>query len=52
MFLPRKFKTAFADGSKDRAAIRFYDIGARARKSEDGQLGFGFLLVAAWDTPP
>ena len=40
MFLPRKFKIAFAGGAEDRAATRFYDIGVRARLSDSGERGF------------
>ena len=52
MFLPRKFKIAFAGGSEDRAAIRFYDIGARARKSEDGKLGFEIFVGGGMGRTP
>ncbi|MBS0349244.1 MAG: nitrite/sulfite reductase [Proteobacteria bacterium] len=40
LFLPRKFKIAIAGGEEDRAAVRFHDIGARARVAEDGRIGF------------
>ena len=40
MFLPRKFKIAISGGAEDRAAVRFHDIGARARVSADGRRGF------------
>lgn len=39
-FLPRKFKIAIAGGEEDRAAVRFHDIGARARCNEQGEPGF------------
>ena len=39
-FLPRKFKIAFAGGAEDRAALRFHDIGAAARRSDEGRPGF------------
>ncbi|NMG72408.1 nitrite/sulfite reductase [Parazoarcus communis] len=39
-FLPRKFKIAIAGGEEDRAAVRFHDIGARARLNERGEAGF------------
>jgi sulfite reductase (NADPH) hemoprotein beta-component len=40
LFLPRKFKIAISGGAEDRAAVRFHDIGARARMAADGRLGF------------
>ena len=40
MFLPRKFKIAISGGAEDRAAVRFHDIGARARQAADGRIGF------------
>ncbi|MBL8434014.1 MAG: nitrite/sulfite reductase [Zoogloea sp.] len=40
MFLPRKFKIAISGGAEDRAAVRFHDIGARARHAADGRIGF------------
>jgi sulfite reductase (NADPH) hemoprotein beta-component len=40
LFLPRKFKIAIAGGEEDRAAVRFHDIGARARVADDGRIGF------------
>ncbi len=40
MFLPRKFKIAISGGAEDRAAVRFHDIGARARRDADGRIGF------------
>ncbi len=39
-FLPRKFKIAFVGGEADRAAVRFHDIGVRARRGEEGEPGF------------
>lgn len=39
-YLPRKFKMAFTGASEDRAAIKFHDIGYRAKKSEQGEVGF------------
>lgn len=44
LFLPRKFKIAFSGGEEDRAAVRFHDIGARARISDDGKLGFAIYV--------
>ncbi|AVR88348.1 MULTISPECIES: nitrite/sulfite reductase [Thauera] len=40
LFLPRKFKIAIVGGAEDRAAVRFHDIGARARRNEQGEPGF------------
>ena len=40
LFLPRKFKIAISGGAEDRAAVRFHDIGARARQAADGRIGF------------
>lgn len=40
LFLPRKFKIAIAGGGEDRAAIRFHDIGALAKRDADGRPGF------------
>ena len=44
-FLPRKFKIAISGGAEDRAAVRFHDIGARARQAADGRLG---AVQAGW----
>jgi len=44
LFLPRKFKIAFSGGEEDRAAVRFHDIGARARISDDGKPGFAIYI--------
>ncbi len=40
LFLPRKFKIAIAGGKEDRAAVRFHDIGALAKRDADGRPGF------------
>ncbi|WP_295008596.1 nitrite/sulfite reductase [uncultured Dechloromonas sp.] len=40
LFLPRKFKIAIAGGAEDRAAVRFHDIGALARRDAEGRPGF------------
>ena len=52
MFLPRKFKIAFAGGAEDRAAIRFYDIGVRARISDDGARGFEVFVGGGMGRTP
>lgn len=40
LYLPRKFKIAIAGGREDRAAVRFHDIGALAKRDSDGNPGF------------
>ncbi len=52
MFLPRKFKIAFAGGTEDRAAIRFYDIGVRAKVSKDGERGFEVFVGGGMGRTP
>jgi sulfite reductase (NADPH) hemoprotein beta-component len=42
-FLPRKFKIAVTGATKDRAAIRIYDIGLRLHRAADGELAFEVL---------
>ena len=44
LYLPRKFKIALSGGGEDRAAVRFHDIGAVARRGEDGRIGFQVLV--------
>ena len=44
LFLPRKFKIAIAGGVEDRAAVRFHDIGALARRDAEGQPGFEIFV--------
>ncbi|QDF97824.1 sulfite reductase [Azoarcus sp. DD4] len=39
-FLPRKFKIALTGSPNDRAAVSFHDIGARALRRDDGEIGF------------
>jgi len=39
-FLPRKFKIAITGSRNDRAAVSFHDIGARAVRADDGEIGF------------
>jgi len=38
--LPRKFKIAVTGGARDRAAVKFHDIGLRLVRSVDGEPGF------------
>ncbi|MDD3481759.1 nitrite/sulfite reductase [Azovibrio restrictus] len=52
MFLPRKFKIAFSGGAEDRAATRFYDIGARAKVSESGLRGFEVFVGGGMGRTP
>lgn len=52
MFLPRKFKIAFAGGTEDRAATRFYDIGVRAKVSKDGKRGFEVFVGGGMGRTP
>lgn len=52
MFLPRKFKIAFAGGAEDRAAVRFYDIGVRAKRSESGEDGFEIFVGGGMGRTP
>ena len=40
LFLPRKFKIAVSGSLKDRAAIRFHDIGLQVVRNEAGDLGY------------
>ncbi len=39
-YLPRKFKFAFTGAKQDRAAIKFHDIGFRAVRNSEGDIGF------------
>ncbi|MCA9526639.1 MAG: nitrite/sulfite reductase, partial [Myxococcales bacterium] len=39
-YLPRKFKLAFTGATTDRAAIKLHDIGYRALRSPEGEVGF------------
>jgi len=39
-YLPRKFKMAFTGAREDRAAIKFHDIGYRARINDQGKIVF------------
>ncbi|MGR8949225.1 MAG: nitrite/sulfite reductase [Gammaproteobacteria bacterium] len=42
--LPRKFKIAITGARADRAAIFFHDIGLRAQKAGNGNLGFEIIV--------
>lgn len=39
-YLPRKFKIAMTGSPKDRAAVRFHDIGILAQQNAQGEVGF------------
>ncbi|MSP66740.1 MAG: nitrite/sulfite reductase [Alphaproteobacteria bacterium] len=43
-FLPRKFKIAVTGAARDRAAVRFHDIGLRLLRNADGEVGFEVLV--------
>lgn len=43
-YLPRKFKIAVNGASKDRAAIRFHDIGLQLVRTDRGEVGFEVLV--------
>lgn len=43
-FLPRKFKLAITGSQVDRAAVRFHDIGLRALRSAEGDIGFDVFV--------
>ncbi|MFO0749865.1 MAG: nitrite/sulfite reductase [Myxococcota bacterium] len=40
MWLPRKFKIAFAGAPEDRAAVQVHDIGVQAMRRDDGSFGW------------
>ena len=44
LFLPRKFKIAVTGAPRDRAAIRFHDIGYEVKRGADGNLGFAVFI--------
>jgi len=44
LFLPRKFKIAVVGGKEDRAAVRFHDVGVRARRDDLGRPGFEIFV--------
>lgn len=43
MYLPRKFKIAISGSATDRAATSIHDIGVRAVRNADGELGWRIL---------
>ena len=51
-FLPRKFKIAVAGAEKDRAAVRFHDIGLFLRRNADGEIGFEVIAGGGMGRTP
>ncbi len=51
LFLPRKFKIAISGGAEDRAAVRFHDIGARARATQMAGAASRSMSAAASGAP-
>ena len=51
-FLPRKFKIAITGADKDRAAIKWHDIGIALRKDEKGAKGFEILVGGGMGRTP
>jgi sulfite reductase (NADPH) hemoprotein beta-component len=43
-FLPRKFKIAVTASAEDRAALRIHDIGVRALRSADSEIGYEIMV--------
>ena len=43
-FLPRKFKIAVTASAKDRAAVRFHDIGIVIKRDGSGEVGFEIMV--------
>ncbi|MBK8457875.1 MAG: nitrite/sulfite reductase [Phyllobacteriaceae bacterium] len=43
-YLPRKFKVAVTGAARDRAAIRFHDIGLQLKKNVAGETGFAVFV--------
>jgi len=50
--LPRKFKIAVTGASKDRAAIRWHDIGLILKTDKEGQLGFEIVVGGGMGRTP
>ena len=51
-FLPRKFKIAVTGATRDRAAVRFHDIGYRIVESEAGERGFEVIVGGGMGRTP
>jgi sulfite reductase (NADPH) hemoprotein beta-component len=43
-YLPRKFKIAVSGAPKDRAAVKFHDIGLYLRRNDAGDIGFEVIV--------
>ncbi|WP_308911438.1 nitrite/sulfite reductase [Pseudokordiimonas caeni] len=51
-FLPRKFKIAITGAPKDRAAVKWHDIGLVLKKNEAGELGVEVLVGGGMGRTP
>ena len=51
-FLPRKFKIAITAAEKDRAAIKWHDIGLILKKDENDELGFEIVVGGGMGRTP
>ena len=51
-FLPRKFKIAVTGAEKDRAAVKFHDIGLIIRRGAAGELGFEVIVGGGMGRTP
>ena len=51
-FLPRKFKIAVTGAERDRAAVRFHDIGLILRQDDTGQIGFEVIVGGGMGRTP
>lgn len=51
-FLPRKFKIAITGASKDRAAVKWHDIGLVLKKNTQGNIGFEVLVGGGMGRTP
>ncbi len=51
-YLPRKFKYAFTGATKDRAAVKFHDIGYQVVKNDAGEVGFKIYVGGGMGRTP
>jgi len=51
-FLPRKFKIAITGAAKDRAAVKWHDIGLVLKTGDDGSRGFEVLVGGGMGRTP
>ena len=51
-FLPRKFKIAVTGSARDRAAVKFHDIGIIIREDGKGEVGFEILVGGGMGRTP